>query len=167
MMDKIKQDYDRVPGWFKITRQMVPDVIAKDPKKCPVWEITGAEFSKAELHTAGGISIRFPRVTKVRKDKNWKTATSLKELQHLYNESKNNIDVDIPAVSDEEDNKNNNTPKKRKENPSKTSPVKKMKIESNEASPVNVKSEVFEYDDDDKLMMSGEDAIPPATKNLS
>jgi len=167
MMEKIKQDYDRVPGWFKITRQMVPDVIAKDPKKCPVWEITGAEFSKAELHTAGGISIRFPRVTKVRKDKNWKTATSLKELQHLYNESKNNIDVDIPAVSDEEDNKNNNTPKKRKENPSKTSPVKKMKIESNEASPVNVKSEGFEYDDDDKFMMSGEDAIPPATKNLS
>ena len=25
----------------------------------------------------------------------------------------------------------------------------------------------FEYDDDDRYMMSGEDAIPPATKNLS
>lgn len=47
----------------------------------PVWEIAGAEFSKAEVHTANGISIRFPRVSKIRNDKNWKTATSLTELQ--------------------------------------------------------------------------------------
>lgn len=47
----------------------------------PVWEISGAEFSQAEVHTASGISIRFPRVTKIRNDKDWKTATSLSELQ--------------------------------------------------------------------------------------
>lgn len=47
----------------------------------PVWEISGAEFSQAEIHTANGISIRFPRVTKIRKDKDWKSATSLNELQ--------------------------------------------------------------------------------------
>jgi len=47
----------------------------------PVWEISGAEFSQAEVHTANGISIRFPRVTKIRNDKDWKTATSLTELQ--------------------------------------------------------------------------------------
>lgn len=47
----------------------------------PVWEISGAEFSHAEIHTANGISIRFPRVTKIRDDKNWKTATTLTELQ--------------------------------------------------------------------------------------
>lgn len=47
----------------------------------PVWEISGAEFSQAEIHTANGISIRFPRVTKIRSDKDWKTATSLNELQ--------------------------------------------------------------------------------------
>ena len=58
LMDKIKQDYSRVPTWLNITRGMVPDVLTRDPTKCPVWEITGAEFSKAELHTAGGISIR-------------------------------------------------------------------------------------------------------------
>lgn len=46
----------------------------------PVWEISGAEFSQAEIHTANGISIRFPRVTKIRHDKDWKTATSLTEL---------------------------------------------------------------------------------------
>lgn len=48
----------RVPPWLIINRGMVPDVLTRDPKQCPVWEITGAEFSKAELHTAAGISIR-------------------------------------------------------------------------------------------------------------
>ena len=45
-MEKIKGDYDRVPGCFNINRGMVPDVLARDPTTCPVWEITGAEFSK-------------------------------------------------------------------------------------------------------------------------
>lgn len=47
----------------------------------PVWEISGAEFSQAEVHTANGISIRFPRVSKIRQDKDWSTATSLNELK--------------------------------------------------------------------------------------
>ena len=49
----------RVPAWLNIKRQLVPDLLVRDPQVCPVWEITGAEFSKAELHTAAGISIRF------------------------------------------------------------------------------------------------------------
>lgn len=47
----------------------------------PVWEITGAEFSKSEMHTADGISIRFPRMTRIRDDKDWKTATNLQQLK--------------------------------------------------------------------------------------
>jgi len=171
--EKIKGDYDLVPGWFRINRQMVPDFIAKDPKKCPVWEITGAEFSKAELHTAAGISIRFPRMTKMRPDKNWKTATSLKELQHLYNESKNNIDINIAGGSDDdddqntEDNKNNNNTIKRKQSGTlDISPSKKVKTESKTEN-IKVEESGFEYDDEDHYMMSGDDAIPPATKNLS
>ena len=50
-------------------------------QKAPVWEITGAEFSKSEMHTADGISIRFPRMTRVRDDKDWKTATNLPQLK--------------------------------------------------------------------------------------
>ena len=92
----------RVPAWLDIKRQMVPVVVSSDPELCPVWEITGAEFSKAELHTAEGISIRFPRVTKERPDKTWKTATSMEELMHLYHESKNNIDIKLNTESDEE-----------------------------------------------------------------
>ena len=40
-----------------------------DPKAAPVWEIIGAEFSASNSHSADGISIRFPRVTKIRDDK--------------------------------------------------------------------------------------------------
>ena len=119
----------RVPAWLNIKRPLVPDLIARDPELCPVWEITGAEFSKAELHTAGGISIRFPRVTRERADKTWTTATSLQELRNLYEESKNNIDIDIKAESDEEmDATSDQTNKKRKsESPVKNSSPKKAK----------------------------------------
>ncbi|CAB0018017.1 unnamed protein product [Nesidiocoris tenuis] len=47
----------------------------------PVWEITGAELTKNVVHTADGISVRFPRVTRIRDDKDWSTATSLAELK--------------------------------------------------------------------------------------
>ena len=83
------------PKWLNCTRQMTPDFVAKDPKKTPVFEITGAEFSRAELHTADGISIRFPRITKRRDDKTWKTATSLEELKALFKVSKESTDYDI------------------------------------------------------------------------
>ncbi len=34
--------------------------------RAPVWEVVGSEFSKSDRHSADGISIRFPRVTKIR-----------------------------------------------------------------------------------------------------
>ena len=37
-----------------------------------VWEITGAEFSSSTTHSADNISIRFPRVTRIRDDKVWR-----------------------------------------------------------------------------------------------
>ena len=57
-MDRIAGEFDRVPHWLDVTRQMVPEFIVRKPEESPVWEVTGAEFSKAEIHTAGGISIR-------------------------------------------------------------------------------------------------------------
>ena len=120
----------RVPNWLNIKRPMVPDLIARDPQLCPVWEITGAEFSKAELHTAGGISIRFPRVTRERSDKSWTTATSLQELRNLYEESKNNIDIDIKTESDEEmdeTSENKDNKKRKSESPTKNSSPKKAR----------------------------------------
>ncbi|TRY78644.1 hypothetical protein TCAL_13609 [Tigriopus californicus] len=99
-MEKIKGDYSKIPNWLDCTRQMTPDFVAKDPKCSPVWEITGAEFTKAEIHTASGISIRFPRITKQRKDKTWQTATSLGELKALFKASKENVDFDIDYSSE-------------------------------------------------------------------
>ena len=63
-----------MPGWAEIKPTMVPDWVAKDPQSSPVWEITGAEVRSCstihevynyQFHTAHGISIRIPRVTRV------------------------------------------------------------------------------------------------------
>jgi DNA ligase 3 len=57
--------------------------------------ISGTELTKANLHTADGISVRFPRVTRIRDDKDWETATNLDELKHLYKTSKEKTDVSL------------------------------------------------------------------------
>ena len=80
-MVEIKKNMNLVPKWLKVDASRVPDFVVKDPKKSPVWEITGAEFSVSTSHTADGISIRFPRVTKERDDKSWKEATNLDRLK--------------------------------------------------------------------------------------
>ncbi|XP_047111311.1 DNA ligase 3 isoform X3 [Schistocerca piceifrons] len=92
---KISREASRVPSWLNCTKTMIPDFVAKDPKSMPVWEITGAEFTRHDVHTADGISIRFPRVTRIRSDKDWKTATSLAELKELYKKSKDNADFSL------------------------------------------------------------------------
>lgn len=118
-MIKISKDPEKVPEWLKCTKTMIPDFVAEDPKKMPVWEISGAEFSQAEVHTANGISIRFPRVTKIRNDKDWKTATSLSELQNLYEASKETNNLNIfsnlsPEKNTSSDNDSQSSPDKRK-----------------------------------------------------
>ncbi|XP_076369720.1 DNA ligase 3 [Tachypleus tridentatus] len=87
-MKKISKDPSKVPAWLKVNKTLIPDFVANDPKTSPVWEIVGAEFTKAEIHTANGISIRFPRVAKIRDDKTWKEATNLQELKQLFKKSK-------------------------------------------------------------------------------
>lgn len=49
------------------------------------------------MHTADGISIRFPRCTRMRDDKDWKTATNLQQLKELYRISKENCDFEVTA----------------------------------------------------------------------
>lgn len=128
-MIKISSDPNKVPSWLNCTRTMVPDFVAEDPKKQPVWEITGAEFSQQhDVHTASGISIRFPRVTKIRHDKTWETATNLEELKVLFKKSKEDTDVTLllkdykggvknnidDTSSAKSDDSKPSTPKKRK-----------------------------------------------------
>nr|XP_046267721.1 DNA ligase 3 isoform X2 [Scatophagus argus] len=94
---KISKDPSKIPGWLKIVKNYYPDFIIRSPEEAPVWEITGAEFSKSEMHTADGISIRFPRMTRIRDDKDWKTATNLHQLKELYRISKENFDFKVTA----------------------------------------------------------------------
>ncbi|CAL1269347.1 unnamed protein product [Larinioides sclopetarius] len=105
-MIKISKDPSLVPDWLNINKALIPDFVSEDPKESPVWEISGAEFSKAEIHTAGGISIRFPRVSRVRTEKDWKTATNLNELKDLFEASKEKselIGLRTGASSDDDD----------------------------------------------------------------
>ncbi|KAJ0061914.1 hypothetical protein NL108_013789, partial [Boleophthalmus pectinirostris] len=96
---KISKDPSKIPGWLKIVKNYYPDFIIREPKTAPVWEITGAEFSKSEMHTADGISIRFPRMTRVRDDKDWKSATNLHQLRELFRISKETSDFQVSAGS--------------------------------------------------------------------
>uniref|UniRef100_A0A8C5SP81 DNA ligase n=1 Tax=Laticauda laticaudata TaxID=8630 RepID=A0A8C5SP81_LATLA len=100
-MLKISKDPSKIPGWLKINKNYYPDFIVPDPKAAPVWEITGAEFSKAEAHTADGISIRFPRCTRIRDDKDWTTSTTLPQLRELYQISKEKSDFLVVAAEEE------------------------------------------------------------------
>uniref|UniRef100_A0A3P9JFF5 DNA ligase n=1 Tax=Oryzias latipes TaxID=8090 RepID=A0A3P9JFF5_ORYLA len=103
---KISKEPSKIPGWLKIVKNYYPDFIIRDPEKAPVWEITGAEFSKSEMHTADGISIRFPRMTRIRDDKDWKTATNLHQLRELFRISKEHCDFKVTAgPSTADDNK--------------------------------------------------------------
>lgn len=74
-------------------------------QKQPVWEITGAEFTNQGVHTADGISIRFPRVTRIRHDKDWSTATSLNELRALFKKKPDSVDFShlLGTLTDVED----------------------------------------------------------------
>ncbi|CAG5129065.1 unnamed protein product, partial [Candidula unifasciata] len=92
---KISKDYSKVPPWLHVNKSLTPDFVVADPKKAPVWEIIGAEFSQAEIHTADGISIRFPRIQKFRDDKTWKEATDLPRLKFLFKQSKEKSDMNL------------------------------------------------------------------------
>ena len=54
---KIGRKYDDVPAWLDVSRGLVPDFVVEDPQDAPVWEVSGAEYSKSESHT--GESTRY------------------------------------------------------------------------------------------------------------
>lgn len=97
--EMVRPDVKRLPWWMSCNKPMVPDMVAKDPLTMPVFEIVGAEFSKGDgVHTADGISIRFPRVTKIREDKEAKDATTMQELRYLFKLYKEHADLDLTKL---------------------------------------------------------------------
>ena len=89
MMVPTCRAFDSLPPWLDVHRSVTPDFVVTDPHAAPVWEVSGAQFSRSTIHTAGGVSIRFPRVTRIREDKCPRTATSMADLQALVVASHN------------------------------------------------------------------------------
>ncbi|KAL2742350.1 DNA ligase 3 isoform X1 [Vespula maculifrons] len=150
-MIKIGKDPAKVPKWLRANKPMVPDFVARDPKKQPVWEITGAEFTNQGVHTADGISIRFPRVTRIRDDKDWSTATNLNELRELFRRSSDCLDCSILLGSNNSDKKNPKLIASTSSTPSTSGKIDKRK----NISPKGVKVEKTNVDDDDKEKTKG------------
>jgi ATP-dependent DNA ligase I len=78
------------PAWLDCQTAHLPDVVLRDPATADVMEVIGAELLVTKSHTSG-ISIRFPRILKIRTDKSVDTATNLCELQQLFRTSKEKL----------------------------------------------------------------------------
>lgn len=78
------------PTWLDCQSAHLPDMVLRDPETADVMEVIGAELSVTKSHTSG-ISIRFPRILKIRTDKAVATATTLRELQQLFRTSKEKL----------------------------------------------------------------------------
>lgn len=138
-----RADPDKRPKWLSCKNALIPDMLAIDPTTMPVFEITGAEFSKSEAHTADGISIRFPRITKQRNDKSPKEATSLTELKHLFEASKDGHNLQLLTDGLDDDDIDIKTtlqgvsgtlsPRKRKQEYVDTDKGKKLKMSHGDA----------------------------------
>ena len=92
--------HGKAPVWLDVHNSHIPDMVVIDPMRADVWEIIGAQFSRTKTHTAGGISFRFPRILKIRDDKDVNTATSLDELIKLAAASSEK--QPLPVVADDD-----------------------------------------------------------------
>ena len=133
-------DTDNCPQWLSVTKTLEPDWIVKNPKKSPIFEISGFEFSNSKVHTATdedgqGFSIRFPRITRIRDDKKYKDATSLSELRALIKVSRN-----INPLKRGHDNDDNDDFEP---------PTKKRKINADNTN-TNIKKEEKEDEEEDE-----------------
>ncbi|XP_016532778.1 DNA ligase 3 isoform X2 [Poecilia formosa] len=166
---KISKEPGKIPSWLKIVKNYYPDFIIRDPEQAPVWEITGAEFSKSEMHTADGISIRFPRMTRIRDDKDWKTATNLHQLRELFRISKENCDFKVtagPSTSDDKgssggdsggnspsSSSSRSTPAKKTSN---STPTKPKAVKSKPRTPTSQASSVKKVKSEESVQSNGQ-----------
>ena len=60
-----------------------PDLIVKDVSKSVVLEVKASELLASSNYLAGGYTLRFPRVLKVRYDKDYNEAMSKEDLDSM------------------------------------------------------------------------------------
>jgi hypothetical protein len=71
-----------VPKWLEFNSRQCPDFYVIAPDSSVVLEVCGTGLSFSDVHSAG-ITLRSPRVTRVRTDKTYMEATTLRDLQKL------------------------------------------------------------------------------------
>eukprot|EP01133_Synstelium_polycarpum_P010995 gene10995-12807_t len=103
-MTKISKDVNKIPKWLDCLKIYAPDFIINDPKKAMVFEIESAELTGTKHHSSG-YSMRFPRIVRIRDDKDWATSTTFAELKHLAKD----IKIVTYDSDDEEKNDKNQT----------------------------------------------------------
>ena len=72
---------DYWPAWSPGAGER-PDMVISDPSKSAILELRGAELVKTEKFPAG-LCLRFPKVSKIRYDKNWDQCMTVQEIQGL------------------------------------------------------------------------------------
>ncbi|KAI3389665.1 hypothetical protein SNEBB_001378 [Seison nebaliae] len=79
--------FNQISYNIDIHPQIIPTLLIDNPKTSIVLEVSGQAFWKNNQFSANNISIKLPKIQRVRTDKNWETATTLFHLQNLYNSS--------------------------------------------------------------------------------
>ncbi|QWO71564.1 DNA ligase 3 [Orgyia pseudotsugata single capsid nuclopolyhedrovirus] len=92
---------NRLPDWLVCNRTVIPDYVAINPTLMPVWQIIGAQLTKSDYHCADGVSVRFPRVAKIREDKDWRSANTFQQIKQIYTVSETAIEVNYREPSSE------------------------------------------------------------------
>ncbi len=72
---------------WKFALQDKPDCWIKNLQKSVVFEVKAAEIIRSESYPTS-FTLRFPRVVKVRYDKDWDEVMTLKQLQEMNNSTK-------------------------------------------------------------------------------
>ncbi|MEN8253725.1 MAG: ATP-dependent DNA ligase [Patescibacteria group bacterium] len=83
-LKQIKSELERIktntkPSAYKVHKNLIPDVWV-EPRI--VVEIAADEITKSPVHSAG-VALRFPRLMRIRSDKNWNDVTTTKELNSI------------------------------------------------------------------------------------
>ncbi|XP_017846781.1 DNA ligase 3 [Drosophila busckii] len=160
-----RADANKIPNWLLCKKALVPDVLAKVPDSMPVWEITGAEFTQSEAHTAAGISIRFPRITRLRSDKTAKEANDLAHLEQLFAASKQSVNVDLLLADCDDQQKLEKTPQKNKgASSSQASSSKKRSLDDQASSSNKMKRSPDDEPSSSKKIKSSPDDQPSSSK---
>ena len=75
----------KIPPNVLINKLQFPDLIVADLTKSKVLEVSAFELTQSASHTSG-ISLRFPKVIRIRNNKNYNDCNSLNQLQQMYDQ---------------------------------------------------------------------------------